>query len=38
MLYGFSEGAFIQGQGLSTIEESLWLRHNGAIFTQGPGA
>jgi len=36
--YGQIEGAFIQGQGLSTIEESLWLRHNGAIFTQGPGA
>lgn len=28
----------MQGQGWSTIEESLWLRHNGAIFTQGPGA
>ncbi|KAG6841815.1 hypothetical protein C0991_006699 [Blastosporella zonata] len=26
------------GQGWATIEESLWLRHNGAIFTQGPGA
>ncbi|KAF7324796.1 Xanthine dehydrogenase/oxidase [Mycena kentingensis (nom. inval.)] len=36
--YGQIEGAFIQGQGLCTIEESLWLRHNGAIFTTGPGA
>ncbi|KAG6838272.1 hypothetical protein H0H87_003461, partial [Tephrocybe sp. NHM501043] len=32
------EGAFTQGQGWATIEESLWLRHNGALFTQGPGA
>jgi len=23
---------------LATIEESLWLRHSGAIFAQGPGA
>ncbi|KAJ7054085.1 xanthine dehydrogenase [Mycena amicta] len=36
--YGQIEGAFIQGQGLCTLEESLWLRHNGAIFTTGPGA
>ncbi|KAF8064111.1 xanthine dehydrogenase [Lyophyllum atratum] len=36
--YGQIEGAFTQGQGWATIEESLWLRHNGAIFTQGPGA
>ncbi|KAJ6562840.1 Molybdopterin-binding domain of aldehyde dehydrogenase-domain-containing protein [Mycena vulgaris] len=36
--YGQIEGAFIQGQGLCTIEESLWLRQNGAIFTTGPGA
>ncbi|KAJ7468729.1 Molybdopterin-binding domain of aldehyde dehydrogenase-domain-containing protein [Mycena latifolia] len=36
--YGQCEGAFIQGQGLCTIEESLWLRHSGAIFTTGPGA
>ncbi|KAJ7157926.1 xanthine dehydrogenase [Mycena crocata] len=35
--YGQIEGAFIQGQGLCTIEESLWLRQNGAIFTTGPG-
>ncbi|KAJ7634321.1 hypothetical protein B0H17DRAFT_507354 [Mycena rosella] len=31
----YSEGAFIQGQGLCAIEESLWLRQNGAIFTTG---
>nr|GAT58891.1 xanthine dehydrogenase/oxidase [Mycena chlorophos] len=36
--YGQIEGAFTQGQGLCTIEESLWLRQNGAIFTTGPGA
>ncbi|KAF7338447.1 Xanthine dehydrogenase/oxidase [Mycena venus] len=36
--YGQIEGAFIQGQGLCTIEESLWLRQNGALFTTGPGA
>jgi xanthine dehydrogenase/oxidase len=35
--YGQIEGAFIQGQGLFTIEESLWLQ-NGSIFTRGPGA
>lgn len=35
--YGQIEGAFVQGQGLFTIEESLWLQ-NGTIFTQGPGA
>ncbi|GAA5885066.1 hypothetical protein JCM6882_007215 [Rhodosporidiobolus microsporus] len=35
--YGQIEGAFAQGQGWSTIEESLWLR-NGAMFTTGPGA
>ncbi|KAG6878051.1 hypothetical protein C0993_000374 [Termitomyces sp. T159_Od127] len=35
--YGQIEGAFTQGQGWATIEESLWLRHNGALFTQGPG-
>lgn len=36
--YGQIEGAFVQGIGLFTIEESLWLRHNGQIFTRGPGA
>jgi len=34
--YGQIEGAFIQGQGLFTIEETLWLR-NGQLFTKGPG-
>ncbi|KAF8454566.1 Molybdopterin-binding domain of aldehyde dehydrogenase-domain-containing protein [Terfezia claveryi] len=36
--YGQIEGAFIQGQGLFTTEESLWLRNSGQIFTRGPGA
>jgi xanthine dehydrogenase/oxidase len=36
--YGQIEGAFIQGQGLFTTEESLWLRASGQIFTKGPGA
>ncbi|KAL4808350.1 Molybdopterin-binding domain of aldehyde dehydrogenase-domain-containing protein [Aspergillus unguis] len=35
--YGQIEGAFIQGQGLFTTEESLWLRNNGQIATRGPG-
>lgn len=34
--YGQIEGAFIQGQGLFTIEESLWTR-SGQLFTRGPG-
>ncbi|THH12808.1 hypothetical protein EW146_g7346 [Bondarzewia mesenterica] len=36
--YGQVEGAFIQGYGLFTMEESLWLSHNGQLFTRGPGA
>ncbi|KAI9741211.1 MAG: hypothetical protein M1834_002925 [Cirrosporium novae-zelandiae] len=36
--YGQIEGAFIQGLGLFTIEESLWHRASGQIFTKGPGA
>ncbi|RMZ76998.1 hypothetical protein DV738_g4616, partial [Chaetothyriales sp. CBS 135597] len=39
--YGQIEGAFVQGQGLFTTEESLWLRgggSSGTIFTRGPGA
>jgi xanthine dehydrogenase/oxidase len=36
--YGQIEGAFVQGQGLFTTEEPLWLRHNGQMFTRGPGA
>lgn len=34
--YGQVEGAFIQGQGLFTIEESLWTR-DGQLATRGPG-
>lgn len=36
--YGQIEGAFIQGQGLFTTEESLWHRASGHLFTRGPGA
>lgn len=35
--YGQVEGAFIQGMGLFTFEESLWTRHNGQLFSKGPG-
>ncbi|KAF2622587.1 xanthine dehydrogenase [Macroventuria anomochaeta] len=35
--YGQIEGAFVQGQGLFTTEESLWQRSTGGIFTKGPG-
>ncbi|KAI5855810.1 Molybdopterin-binding domain of aldehyde dehydrogenase-domain-containing protein [Tricharina praecox] len=35
--YGQIEGAFIQGQGLFTTEEMLWLRNTGNIATKGPG-
>lgn len=35
--YGQIEGAFVQGMGLFTIEESLWHRASGTIFTRGPG-
>ena len=38
--YGQIEGAFVQGQGLFTTEESLWFRggpNAGNIFTKGPG-
>ncbi|OCL10659.1 hypothetical protein AOQ84DRAFT_387369 [Glonium stellatum] len=34
--YGQIEGAFVQGQGLFTIEESLWTR-SGELATRGPG-
>ncbi|PUU76222.1 molybdopterin binding aldehyde oxidase/xanthine dehydrogenase, partial [Tuber borchii] len=30
------EGAFVQGQGLFTMEETLW-HQNGQLFTRGPG-
>ncbi|KAL9106418.1 MAG: hypothetical protein Q9227_008560 [Pyrenula ochraceoflavens] len=36
--YGQIEGAYIQGQGLFTTEESLWVRNSGQIFTRGPDA
>lgn len=35
--YGQIEGAFVQGQGLFTTEEMLWLRNNGQVATRGPG-
>lgn len=35
--YGQIEGAFVQGMGLFTMEESLWLRSTGSIATRGPG-
>ena len=35
--YGQIEGAFVQGLGLFTMEESLWHRGSGQIFTRGPG-
>lgn len=38
--YGQIEGAFTQGLGLFTMEESLWLRNGpmaGNLFTKGPG-
>lgn len=34
--YGQVEGAFIQGQGLFTLEETLWTQ-SGQLFTKGPG-
>ncbi|KAL5358559.1 Molybdopterin-binding domain of aldehyde dehydrogenase-domain-containing protein [Aspergillus floccosus] len=34
--YGQIEGAFVQGQGLFTMEESLWTRE-GQLATRGPG-
>lgn len=34
--YGQIEGAFVQGQGLFTMEESLWTKA-GELFTKGPG-
>ncbi|KAF4123766.1 xanthine dehydrogenase/oxidase [Geosmithia morbida] len=39
--YGQIQGAFVQGVGLFTMEESLWLRGGpmaGNLFTRGPGA
>ena len=34
--YGQIEGAFLQGQGLFTMEESLWTQ-SGQLSTKGPG-
>ena len=34
--HGQIEGAFVQGQGLFTIEETLW-QQNGQLYTRGPG-
>ncbi|PQE20593.1 xanthine dehydrogenase protein [Rutstroemia sp. NJR-2017a BBW] len=34
--YGQIEGAFIQGLGLFTMEESLWTASTGQLFTKGP--
>lgn len=36
--YGQIEGAFTQGMGLFTMEELLWHRASGTLFTRGPGA
>lgn len=39
--YGQIQGAFVQGMGLFTMEESLWVRNGpmaGNLFTRGPGA
>lgn len=39
--YGQIEGAFVQGMGLFTTEESLWFRNGpmaGQLATRGPGA
>lgn len=35
--YGQIEGAYLQGQGLFTTEESLWHRASGQVATRGPG-
>ena len=35
--YGQIEGAFVQGQGLFTTEETLWHHASGQIATKGPG-
>ncbi|KAG9203659.1 hypothetical protein G6514_002677 [Epicoccum nigrum] len=35
--YGQIEGAFIQGMGLFTIEETLWHTPTGRLLTMGPG-
>lgn len=35
--YGQIEGAFVQGMGLFTMEELLWHKASGTLFTRGPG-
>jgi xanthine dehydrogenase/oxidase len=35
--YGQIEGAFVQGQGLFTTEETLWTSRGGVLATRGPG-
>ncbi|GMG24023.1 unnamed protein product [Ambrosiozyma monospora] len=37
IIYGQIEGAFIQGMGYFTMEQALWMRHNGSLATRGPG-
>lgn len=34
--YGQIEGGFVQGQGLFTTEETLWLSDSGQLHTRGP--
>lgn len=38
IIYGQIEGAFIQGMGYFTMEQSLWLSRTGGLATTGPGA
>ncbi|VEU22582.1 DEKNAAC103329 [Brettanomyces naardenensis] len=38
IIYGQIEGAFIQGMGYFTMEQSLWLSRTGGMATTGPGA
>ncbi|GMM27967.1 hypothetical protein DAMA08_006830 [Martiniozyma asiatica (nom. inval.)] len=37
IIYGQIEGAFMQGVGYFTMEQSLWVRKNSSMFTRGPG-
>jgi xanthine dehydrogenase/oxidase len=36
--YGQIEGAFVQGQGLFTTEETVWTSKGGILATRGPGS
>ena len=38
IIYGQIEGAFVQGMGYFTMEQSLWLNRTGELATTGPGA